>query len=637
MIMSCRIARPVLDEGCGLSCMVLVGVRRVTGMSAGEPGGTYNTMSGGVVVGPLVMGRDITVTLPPTVPTALDGLRAPSAEFVGRTAVLEELLELLDPGRSGPGVAWVSAVAGLGGVGKTELAVHAAHAALERAWFPGGVLMVDLHGYEDAPQRLDAGTALDGLLRAVGVPGEYVPSAVQDRQRLFRAVLAEYAAQGRPILVVIDNASPDAPAEPLLLGTGRVVVTSRHTLADLGGRLIDLDTLTEGDSVELLGRLLQLKRGGADTRVADEAAAARRIGELCGGLPLAVEIVAALLAAHPRKPLAVMVGQLEAEHTRLAELRHGQRAVRAAFELSYQALPAELQRLFRMLSINPGPTLSAPAAAVLTEAGDRVAQHRLEELAEAHLVEPADGYGRWRMHDLVRLYAISLRDQHTDADGREAALGRLLEFYLATTRAADAHLKPTEPDPADPASLGFVDRGLALGWLDAELPNLTAAVHAAATAHPDIAIDLPLALWRFLDWRRLFNDWITLTGIALEIARRTGDRHGEGMALNNLGIALREVRRFAEAITAHQDAAAVFRETGDRHSEGMALTGLGVALREVWRFEEAITAWSDAAEIFAGLIAFRSHLRECQQWCARTRFGAGRLRAVRSVDHAGRR
>ncbi len=274
---------------------------------------------------------------------------------------------------------------------------------------------------------------------------------------------------------------------------------------------------------------------------------------------------------------------------------------------------------------------------MLTEAGDRVAQHRLEELAEAHLVEPADGYGRWRMHDLVRLYAISLRDQHTDADGREAALGRLLEFYLATTRAADAHLKPTEPDPADPASLGFVDRGLALGWLDAELPNLTAAVHAAATAHPDIAIDLPLALWRFLDWRRLFNDWITLTGIALEIARRTGDRHGEGMALNNLGIALREVRRFAEAITAHQDAAAVFRETGDRHSEGMALTGLGVALREVWRFEEAITAWSDAAEIFAGLIAFRSHLRECQQWCARTRFGAGRLRAVRSVDHAGRR
>jgi tetratricopeptide (TPR) repeat protein len=600
--------------------------------------GTSNELSGGVVIGPVVLGRDISVELPAVVPSALNGLRPGTPEFVGQDGILRELLDLLDPGREGPGVARVSAVAGLAGlagVGKTELALQAAHRALAQGWYPGGALMVDLHGYEPAPQRLDAYQALGGLLRALSVPGEYIPPEAQDRERLYRAIMAEYAKQGRPILVVIDNASAGDQAAPLLPGSGGAIVTSRHTLASLDGRLLDLDVLSTADSITLLARLLRLKRGAADTRVANDPESARRVAGLCAGLPLAVEIIAALLAALPAKPLDQMALDLAAERTRLEELAYEQTAVRAAFDLSYRRLDDGQARLFRLLTVNPGPEVSTAAAAILADLPERRARQALDELARAHLIEPGTIYGRWRLHDLVRLYATDLGQAGAEQDGRAMARARLFEHYLVTSWTAATHLNSTI---ADPTAHGFDSRERALEWLDAEVPNLVAATRVTIEDVPSAGIVMARSLARYLSWRRHFGELISLSTLALDTARRIGDRHNEGMVLNQLAAALAEVREFEEAITTCQDAIAIhremgeriseanalgnmasvlrsvgrsgaavnasqraiaaFREMGDRHGEARAISSLGDALRDVGRFEEAITASQDAMALF---------------------------------------
>lgn len=192
----------------------------------------------------MVQGRDITVQLPHTITRALSGLPDGSPAFTGREGQVEELLEALAPGQ-GPQEAVLTAVAGLAGVGKTELVVQTAARALEQpGWFPGGVLFVDLFGY-DAERLVSAERALDGLLRALGMHAEHVPAELQDRSRLYRSVLATFAEQGRRILVVIDNAATAEQVRPLLPtdGATATLVTSRHTL-DVGARLHDLDVLS---------------------------------------------------------------------------------------------------------------------------------------------------------------------------------------------------------------------------------------------------------------------------------------------------------------------------------------------------------------------------------------------------------
>ena len=196
----------------------------------------------------------------------------------------------------------------------------------------------------------------------------------------------------------------------------------------------------------------------------------------------------------------------------------------------------------------------------------------------------------------MRLYAQRLSDEHAQADNREQARDRLLDYYLAMAGAADKCLRAL-PGMAVPDE--FAGRDGALEWLDAERASLVPALTMAAeTGRDQAAMRLPITLTEYFGWRRRFDDWIAAATTSLDAARRLADRHGEGDALTTLGNALREARRFGEAITAHQDAAAIYRESGDRHREGMALNNLGVALREVRRFEDAITACQDAAAIY---------------------------------------
>lgn len=284
---------------------------------------TRNEISG-TVMGNIVQGRDVTVALPVATPVAVSGLPAQPV-FVGRDAELALVVDALDPtgAEIAGGSVVVTAVAGLAGVGKTALAVRAAHDALAAGWFPGGVLMVDLRGYDPPDRRVLPTAALASLLGALGTPGEHIPSDQADRERLWRSLLAHRGRAGERMLVVLDNASSAEQVRPLLpaLGGHRVVVTSRHSLADLdGARLLDVEVLSAEHAVELFHQELVAAHPG-DRRVHTDLEAAELLGQLCGWLPLAIRIAAALLAADPDQPIAELTDALTAEYNRVEETR----------------------------------------------------------------------------------------------------------------------------------------------------------------------------------------------------------------------------------------------------------------------------------------------------------------------------
>src|SRR6516164_3964729 len=304
---------------------------------------TRNTISGGSQ-GLVLQGRDfsnitITTASASAVPVALGQLPALVAGFTGRDEELAQITALLDPARN-VGAVVVSAVAGLAGVGKTALAVQAAHAVCQAGWFPGGVLFIDLHGYDDTP--VQPGQALDALLRALGIAAEHIPPGDEERAGLYRSKLAHIS---EPLLVVVDNASSEAQVRPLLPGLGphRVVVTSRHTLAGLPARLVDVTVLDEEAAVALLDAALREARPG-DDRVAADWPGALRLAGICGGLPLALQITGALLKADPSCTISDLAEELIDEIHRLEALRYDDGSgtsapsVAAAFELSYRQL-----------------------------------------------------------------------------------------------------------------------------------------------------------------------------------------------------------------------------------------------------------------------------------------------------------
>ncbi|WBB79201.1 tetratricopeptide repeat protein [Micromonospora sp. WMMD882] len=567
----------------------------MSGTPADEPVGVSNRISDGVFFHAVVMGRDIQVTLPAQIRPALTGLPRPAAVFTGRDVQVDALLAGLSPEGAG-GPVLVSAVAGMAGVGKTELVVQTAHRALRKpGWFPGGVLFVDMFGY-DAARRLSAADALLGWLQAIGIPGEHIPASVQDRARLWRSVLDAYTSQDRRLLLIVDNAATEDQVTPLLPTDPEipVLVTSRHTL-DIDASLHDLNVLDTGPAVHLIREVIAQRRGADDPRLhaPDQQQAMTDLAGLCAGLPLALRVVAALLADRSLLRPAALADRLRDDQARLDGLSRQQVAVRAAFDLSYRNLAGEQALLYRLLPVNPGPDVATDGAAALTGLPAARVAVLLEDLHRAHLVdEPAAD--RWRMHDLIRLHAAT--QPVASPDETPTARQRLFTHYLDTTSTANTHLVPTGPTD----TTRFPSRQDALRWLDAEHANLV-SVCANAPTHdlPHITTSLVFALARFLSFRRHFTDWITIATLAREIFQQLGDRHGEGRAWNSLGLALRQVRRFDDAITAHTNARDIFHQLGDRHGEGQALNNLGLALAEAGRLDEARVCWEQAVAAFA--------------------------------------
>ncbi|MFI2618505.1 ATP-binding protein [Streptomyces sp. NPDC018584] len=515
---------------------------------------------------------------------ALLGLPAPSGTFTGREAAVTGLLSPLDPGAIGEGPS-VHVVTGLPGVGKTELVRQVAHRAHGREGWFDGVLSVELYGYDPAPRQVPD-EALTSMLRGLGVDHEDIPVDLEDRARLYRSTLRSRADQGRRTLIVLDDAVDGEHVRPLLPGDARtpVLITSRHTLSELDARLHDLTVLDPVDSVDLLRLVLRASRGEEDTRVDDAPDTAEAITRLCGHLPLALRIVAALLADQPARPLSSMAQALDDEHHRLRRLSRGNLAVRAAFELSYQHLPPDQARLFRLFALNPGPDVSTECVARLCDVDTETAEELLEALGRGHLVQSTATYGRWRMHDLIRLYADETgRSEHAD-DGRSAALDRLVRHYLAGLAEAYDHLVPGRP-PAP----RFADRSAALSWLDEERANLVAAITATPGTHdPYVVFQMAGRIGDYLRLRRGFADLKAVYDSALEHCSGSVPAALRAALLDGRACALRGLARFPEAVAAHEEALRIHRAHGSLPGEAEVLTNLGHTLQEIRDIERAV-------------------------------------------------
>jgi tetratricopeptide (TPR) repeat protein len=496
---------------------------------------------GGDITGNVVQAGHIgSVRIAAPVPTALAGL-PPDEGFSGRTAELAVLADALGP----HGVPIIT-VAGPPGVGKSAIAVHAATAAADA--YPGGVLFVDLHGYDSA-RRIDANTALGSLLRALGVRGEHIPADQGERETLYRS---ELARRTQRMLVVADNASDAEQVLPLRPGdtTHRLLVTSRHTLPLPHARRMEIDVLLPGDSVAVLNDAL---RAAGDATIGDPAIAAE-LATLCGHLPLALRITAQLVADQPESA-GELAGILRDTRSRLGELAYGDSAaVRAAFDASYQRLPADQARLFRLLSVHPGPHFGRQAASALVAEPLDVTRHLLDGLRRAHLIEPASEPGRYRFHDLLSLYAA----QCCRAEERSAAVDGLLEFYGATD------------------------------ITDVERPNFVAVtVLAAATGHDARVLALATTLFPYLNRRQHWPESVTVNECGVQAARRLGDRRQESYCLARLGVTYRGMGLGEQALPRLHEALVIAQDIGDVRAAGATMNSLGAAYRQVGRWAEA--------------------------------------------------
>ncbi|GGV83756.1 tetratricopeptide repeat protein [Streptomyces griseoloalbus] len=531
------------------------------------------------------------------VPEAVAGLPPRPGGFTGRERETRELLRALDPAGARPAesaATLVAAVSGLGGIGKTALAVETAHLARERGWFPGGILFIDLHGYDREPVTADR--ALQALLRALGTPPEHIPTTTDERAALYRSTLAARAHERGAVLVLADNASSPDQVRPLLPGDSRhhVLATSRDRLPQLGARLVPLDQLSPREAYELLDRALRIA-DPCDSRVVDDPDTAERLAGLCGHLPLALQIAAALLAEDPGKPVTELVAELAESHDRLDHLHDGERSVRAAFELSYRRLPPEHARLLRLLALAPGPEVSDEVVAALVGVGEPPVRD-LKALARAHLVERGSGRRWWRLHDLVRVFGVGVvaGDAGLREEG-EAARERVLGFYVRWADAADDRLRWL-PGAAEPER--FEDRGQALAWLDGERAGLVAAVGwGREERFAGAAVRLAQCLGEYLSWRRYFDDLIAVAEVARQAAHRSGDRLDEAIGWDHLGLTLRKAGRAGEAIDAHTRSRDLFQAAGNRVGEALAWDHLGLALQVAGRVEEAIDAHTRSRDL----------------------------------------
>lgn len=532
-------------------------------------------------------------------PQAKDMLPRLPPNFTGRESDLSRILDVLDPttARSDRG-AVISTLSGMGGVGKTALATVAGHEAINRGWF-SRVLFLDLHGYTPGADPLSGEKAVEALLRAMGIPAQHIPQALEECSALYRSQLNEIAEkEGAPVLVLADNAANQDQVEPLLPGAcnNRLLVTSRNQMSTLhGSRHLNLGTLTVEESVQLLRDML-LHEGAPDERIEDKQGLTK-VAELCGYLPLALRICAALMQS-PRRPTPSQLAEQLADQ-RLEGLDDGRDTVYKAFDLSYRQLSDEEASVFVLLSLTPGPDVGIDVAAALAEMSTSKVAKILDQLTAAHLTTYKSDTGRWSMHDLIAEYArhrlnheIELRRSAKSEYSR--AEKRLLAHYTRTSLAAHVHLRSYSGGGSNGF---FIGRAQAVKWLDAERPGLINSVDLAykrGLLEPTMI--LTLALGEYLHQGRYFDELISISRIAEKAASRAGDRYRAALVQNNLGLALRESRFFEEAIDTHFSALEVFRSEGDWQQEASTWHNLGLVWAELRRFQEAVEAYQHDLE-----------------------------------------
>ncbi|MEU4622100.1 BTAD domain-containing putative transcriptional regulator [Actinoplanes sp. NPDC023801] len=557
--------------------------------------------------------------------------------FTGRSTELDLLMSAADAG----GVTVIQAIDGMSGVGKTAMAVHAAHRLAGR--FGDGQLFIDLHGHTAGRDPLTADEALDVLLRAVGVSDARIPKSLDERAAMWRAELA-----GRRVLVVLDNALDSAQIKPLLPGSAScaVLITSRRRLTGLSGaEVLSLDTLPTDDAVALFLRI-----AGPDRREAEPAAVVKVV-ELCGHLPLAISIAAARFRARPQWRILDLVQRLADDHGRARLLQSEDWGITAAFALSYQHLADAEQRMFRLLGLHPGADIDVFTAAALAGLPVDETEHLLDALCDMHLLI-AHRPGRYRLHDLVRDFARAGVEADEPVSQRSAACDRLLDYYVHVTRIATELDNPSRPHlgaspryrPAAVPQLSTTSE--VRSWVDAEHANLVAAARLAAhhragddgwqlprnvgallyengkhsaslevftialaacgtETPPEVKaaclLDVSL-MHKVLGEYRLALDFLSRGAVH---AVHSGDRDGIARSLIHKADLSNLVGSFTDAVTYATRSMELYREQGDVWREAVALTVLMDALSRLGRDREAIEAADQAALTLDGFANLR--------------------------------
>jgi tetratricopeptide (TPR) repeat protein len=604
------------------------------------PTGTSNEV-GGIVFGPSVQARDIRgdvhihqpAAAPRPNPLPPPSQLPPPRPLTGRDADLRAM----DAARRSR----VILLSGPPGVGKTSLAINWAHTV--RADFPDGVLLTDLRGHAaDGPGTVSE--ALGRFLRALGVDTRTAPTDLGELTDLYRSVMID-----KHMLVILDDALTAAQVSPLLPScpASVAVITSRQRLSSLvtrGAQVIQLGRLDTDAALELLGRTIGSERARA------EGNAARELVELCGGLPLALCIAGARLAARARWPVSEMVEAMIYERERLAALTlEEDMPVRTALDFSYGALPAEAARLYRLMGLFPGTHFDSGVAAASIVIPRAKAKRLLGALTDANLLDDATG-GQYRFHDLTRLHAREMADQQEPQPAREETVRRMIDWFLVTAANASLAVLPYRDDsdvtfgirypPAEP--LQFPGADAALDWLDRELPNVLAVARLAVRYRQwQAAWQLADAAWPVFLYRGRHAERLEFDRLGLEAARAGDDALGEAKMLYRLGVAVMDDgefdqaeayirqamaawqrlgrrdrmagsqrrlgyvamarRRPGEAAVWFARALAAYREAGDdRHVAGV-LSNLGDALTETGRPQDAIGALEEARALLANL------------------------------------
>jgi len=519
--------------------------------------------------------------------------------FAGRAEELKALTETLDGAGPG-GTVVISAINGMGGVGKTTLAVHWARQHLDR--FPDGQLYVNLRGYSPGARPMSAAEALRGFLEALSVPADRVPLDLDAQTALYRSLL-----EGTRTLVVLDNARDTDQVRPLLPGgsTCLTLVTSRSALAGLiaaeAARPLVLDLLTDEEA-----RALLTARLGSERTAADGLATARLV-ELCARLPLALSIAAARAALDPALPIADLAAQLAAARNRLDPLDIADSAtdLRAVFTSSYSWLSTPAARLFRLLAVHPGPDLAAAAAASLAGLPPAEAAELVGELTGAQLLTE-HAPGRYAFHDLLRAFAAELAADRDREAERASAARRMLDHYLGSACGADRLLEPTrDPWPAPDPSPGVVverseDYAAAWAWFEREHGVLLAVIGYAAEAGLHVyASQLPWAVATYLNRCGRWRDRLATQRIALGSALSLGDPAGQARAEHSIGYASVWLRADQDARDHLGRALELYAQLSDRAGQARAQVDLALVCEHQGDFAEALDHAHRALELYA--------------------------------------
>ncbi|MEV6235274.1 BTAD domain-containing putative transcriptional regulator [Lentzea sp. NPDC051838] len=506
-------------------------------------------------------------------------------DFTGRAAEVEQLLGLAADGLV------ILVVEGMGGVGKTALAVHVAHLLRDR--YPDGQYFVDLRGHTDDVRPMTADEAVDALLWQTGVPAHQMPLDPASRRDRWRERTA-----GKRVLVLLDNASDSSQVRPLLPGGpgSLVLVTSRRQLLDLPGAVpLPLDVLEPNGAVELFGRIASSDRVQASRSATEEVVA------LCGGLPLALRIAASRFRRRPQWTMDDLAGQLRDRRRRDRTFTADDHSVSGVIALSYRDLSAVRQRLFRLLGLVPGHDFDVYAAAALAGLPPADAEDGLEALLERNLVMQRDP-GRYCLHDLVRDCARGMAEE-LSADEAHTALDRLFDHYLGFTESHCATLtmgaprftpEIAFPSPAPPPD----SPEEALRRLRAEHRNLVAAVeHASKHGWLTHAWQLPFVLLPYFQRIGQRAGVLDLADHAVRAARTLDDQQGLALAWQAVAFALREQGRNLEVRDVLERSVAICRATGDLPALAGGLRDLGVSLLQAGSLTEAAVRFEEARQV----------------------------------------